>query len=73
MVHFEEGPFADKEFHVPSGEMAVVSGRIADAVAACDECPWSVSSHGQGHYKYSIIEDKKNGKVLADPEVIIRN
>ena len=69
-----DSPFDQKEFVVPGGPNAVISGPVRDDAAFCSDCPSKPvpPPHEKGHYKY-LIEDNKTGEILADPEVIIRN
>lgn len=69
IVKFLHGsPFAETEFHVPA-HGSVCSGPVVRTAKVCAKLNCTVITH-DGHYKYTITD--KAGKVLADPQVIIR-
>ena len=69
IVKFLNGsPFAEREFHVPV-QGSVCSGPAVLAAKVCKKPGCTVITH-DGHYKYTITDT--NGKVLADPQVVIK-
>jgi hypothetical protein len=72
-IEFPAGsPFIKQGPYRVVGEDTVSSGHVRPDVPVCMECPTEPRPHRQGHYKYRII-DNKTHKMLADPEIIIRN
>jgi len=69
IVKFLSGsPFAETEFHVPA-QGSVCSGPPLLAAKVCKKPGCTVITH-DGHYKYTITDI--TGKVLADPQVVIK-
>jgi len=69
IVKFLDGsPFADMEFHVPALG-SVCSGPALPGAKVCKKPGCTVITH-DGHYKYTITDT--TGKVLADPQVVIK-
>ena len=68
IVKFLKGsPFGGTEFYVP--KQGVCSGQAGLAAKVCTKPGCTVITH-EGHYKYTITDTA--GKVLADPQIIIK-
>ena len=71
IVKFPKGsPFNETEFHVPA-HGSVCSGPVVKKAKVCTKPAGTCASiTHEGHYKYTITDS--HGKVLADPQVVIK-